>query len=507
MIAVLLDHLWQSTLFAGAVALSTLLFRRNGAGLRFWLWFAASVKFLLPFALLALVGEHLSRLFPATLPRALLAIQPAAEKWSAPAQAWVVRQAEPVHWAPLLLGGWLLGLAFLLALRLLRWARLRSLTAGALELAVAAQVPVKASASLLEPGLVGILRPVVLLPEGLLARLSEPERDSILAHEFSHLRRRDNITAAVHMLVEALFWFHPLVWLIGGRLIAERERACDESVLALGHDPEIYAGGILKVCKFCVQSPLACASGVSGSDLKQRVRTIMACEAVLPLGVAKRLLLAAMASTALALPIAAGFLGTPLAASVTRKVFAVQTRAERAVTAVVEGIARVPKTPVRAKVAAKRLPKLKLAVEAAPPPLPVSAPPAAVAAPLETPVESALASMPVSATRTETAAQPSTREALLALNPVGTGDPDAITCRLPQQLPGSRLAGPMVCQLNRVWAQLHAHRQDISPDGKMIVYGDDFQRQRAMASDCRNAFFTGGGPANLLAGSSSTYCF
>ena len=58
------------------------------------------------------------------------------------------------------------------------------------------------------------------------------------------------------MLVEALFWFYPMVWLIGARLIVERERACDESVLARGHDREVYAGGILKVCKFCLQSPL-----------------------------------------------------------------------------------------------------------------------------------------------------------------------------------------------------------------------------------------------------------
>jgi hypothetical protein len=83
MIAALLDHIWQSSLFAGAIALLTLFFRRNSAGLRFWLWFAASVKFLVPFAVLAMPGEYLSRLSPAPLPRSILAIQPAAEKLSA----------------------------------------------------------------------------------------------------------------------------------------------------------------------------------------------------------------------------------------------------------------------------------------------------------------------------------------------------------------------------------------------------------------------------------------
>ena len=72
------------------------------------------------------------------------------------------------------------------------------------------------------------------------------------------------------MLVEALFWFYPMVWLIGARLIVERERACDESVLARGHDREVYAGGILKVYKFCLQSPLACSVGMSGGNLGHR---------------------------------------------------------------------------------------------------------------------------------------------------------------------------------------------------------------------------------------------
>jgi beta-lactamase regulating signal transducer with metallopeptidase domain len=39
------------------------------------------------------------------------------------------------------------------------------------------------------------------------------------------------------MLVEAVFWFYPLVWWLGARLVDERERACDEEVVALGKDP------------------------------------------------------------------------------------------------------------------------------------------------------------------------------------------------------------------------------------------------------------------------------
>ena len=57
----------------------------------------------------------------------------------------------------------------------------------------------------------------------------------------------------------------------------------------------------------------------------------------------------------------------------------------------------------------------------------------------------------------------------LALDPRGEGAPGAITCRIPQPLPGSRLRGPLVCQTNRVWAALAAHNNVILPDGRTLV--------------------------------------
>ena len=54
----LLNHLWQSTLFAGAIGLLTLALRSNSARLRYWLWLGASVKFLIPFSLLVSLGSH-----------------------------------------------------------------------------------------------------------------------------------------------------------------------------------------------------------------------------------------------------------------------------------------------------------------------------------------------------------------------------------------------------------------------------------------------------------------
>ena len=87
----------------------------------------------------------------------------------------------------------------------------------------------------------GAFHPVLLLPEGVADQLSGTELEAIVAHEVCHWRRRDNLTASLRMVVEAIFWFYPLVWWLETRLIAERERACDEAVVAAGCDPNAYA--------------------------------------------------------------------------------------------------------------------------------------------------------------------------------------------------------------------------------------------------------------------------
>jgi bla regulator protein blaR1 len=105
----------------------------------------------------------------------------------------------------------------------------------------------------LEPAVFGVARPVLLWPAGFSERLDDAHVEAILAHELCHVRRRDNLAASLHMAVEAIFWFHPLVWWLGARLVDERERACDETVLQSGSPPQVYAESILRACEFCVR--------------------------------------------------------------------------------------------------------------------------------------------------------------------------------------------------------------------------------------------------------------
>ena len=157
----------------------------------------------------------------------------------------------------------------------------------------------------------GIFRPVLLLPEDIKERLTRQQLRAILIHEFSHVRRRDNLTAALHTLVEAAFWFHPMVWWIGARLVDERERACDEEVLRRGSEAETYAEGILNVCRWYIESPAVCAAGVTGSNLEKRIEEIMSAGRAIGLSRARKLAMAALGAAALVLPVAIGVAHAP----------------------------------------------------------------------------------------------------------------------------------------------------------------------------------------------------
>jgi hypothetical protein len=193
------------------------------------------------------------------------------------------------------------------------WAPIRSALRHATRLQLeaddgATDLVIMSSPLMPEPGVVGIQRPRLLLPEGIVEHLTPAQLRSLIAHERCHIRCHDNLVAAVHMVVEAIFWFHPVVWWIQARLVDERERACDEAVLRTGTRPQDYAEGILEVCRQSVGVRLACVAGVSGSNLRARVEAIMRSEIGRPMTPGRRWALALAAVTAVVAPVAGGAL-------------------------------------------------------------------------------------------------------------------------------------------------------------------------------------------------------
>ncbi|HEV8348022.1 MAG TPA: M56 family metallopeptidase [Vicinamibacterales bacterium] len=331
MTALLADHLWQSTLVTAVVALLTLALRRNRAQVRYALWLAASAKFLVPFSALVAIGAQIG--WRAAVPIATPQLAVVADAWDAIGQPFSgpalasTTSAFGVAVPILLLAAWIIGCAAMLLTWAARWRRLAAVVRAAVPIAegreldmlrrleTAAGIPrpiaLVASDTPLEPGVFGIWNPVLLWPRSMAEHLDDRQVEAILAHELTHVRRRDNLAAAMHMLVQALFWFHPLAWWIGARLVDERERACDAEVIRLGSEPRVYAESILKICQFYIESPLACVSGVTGSDLKKRIEQIMKNDAGATLNTWRKILVTGAAAVAIAGPVAVGMLGAP----------------------------------------------------------------------------------------------------------------------------------------------------------------------------------------------------
>ena len=317
MISELANHLWQSTLFAVAVGLLTVMCRKNHASVRYWLWFSASVKFFIPFTLLMALGDRLewaSRAPQIATPAVSATLAQVSRPFVVdPAVGFLSVQEAPrsFDWFALaIVGVWVAGTIAMTVVRFRTWRQIRAAVRASSPWAVAslpmpAGVAVRSTPGVMEPGVVGLWRPVILVPSGIEDDLTPRQLAAVLTHELCHIRRRDNATAAVHMIAEAVFWFYPLVWWIGARLLDERERACDQEVLRTCGEPQTYAEGIVNVCKRYVESPMACISGVSGSNVKNRIRDIMTNRTAVKLSVAQKAVLASVGAMVLVAPILA----------------------------------------------------------------------------------------------------------------------------------------------------------------------------------------------------------
>jgi bla regulator protein BlaR1 len=316
----IINHLWQSSCFVVLAAVLALLLRKNSAKVRHWLWLSASLKFLLPLVALVRLGSKIPwpTQGPVSIPapvftNTLAQIAEPLAPHSYAAYSAVLPPA-PMHWVPIALGMvWALGFVAIMLVRCRSWFLIRAALRASVPIELPVPIPAFIAPGAEEPGIVGFLRPVLVLPPTLLEHLTPRQLGAVLAHELCHVRRRDNLFAAIHMVVEAIFWFHPLVWWIGSRMVEERELACDEEVLRMGCEPTDYVEGILKVCRLYTESPLRCVSGVTGADVKKRLRAILAGNTARELTLGRKTVLAAIGLATFAGPLVLGMLSAPQA--------------------------------------------------------------------------------------------------------------------------------------------------------------------------------------------------
>ncbi len=126
------------------------------------------------------------------------------------------------------------------------------------------------------PMVVGVLHPTVLLP-GEHVDWSPAERDGVLLHELSHLKRRDPLGLVFSRIVVAIYWFHPFVWKVAERQKIERETACDDAVLLHGEEPHGYATFLLKIAAGRPTSwtPALCLAMSETNPVEERIDSVL----------------------------------------------------------------------------------------------------------------------------------------------------------------------------------------------------------------------------------------
>ena len=195
-------HLLYATIVWIAASLVTSI-RSASPTLKYWIWVATSVYFVLPLNALP------DRLWPAPV------------SWFTPANAaarWIDRLTFGT--SATLYVVWIAGIVVMLA-----------------RLAVRSRATMRSRG----PAVEGFFRTKIRVPEDIERNLTERELDAVLIHEDTHARRRDNLIGLVYELSVCALWFHPLVWITGSRLALYRELSCDEPVARHGRGGDLIS--------------------------------------------------------------------------------------------------------------------------------------------------------------------------------------------------------------------------------------------------------------------------
>lgn len=164
---------------------------------------------------------------------------------------------------------WVVGAVLLLGYSVVSMLRLRRRLVGWIPLE--GEKNVRLADHIPSPFVLGVIRPKIYLPSG----LSEGERDYILLHERTHIRRGDHILRALAWLALAVHWFNPLVWLAFYLAGKDMEMSCDEAVLErMGQDIRAdYSTSLLRLSQGgrLPAGPLA----FGGSGFQSRIKNVL----------------------------------------------------------------------------------------------------------------------------------------------------------------------------------------------------------------------------------------
>ncbi len=141
------------------------------------------------------------------------------------------------------------------------------------QIGVSGKVQLLLSGKVSEPITFRLFRPVILVPFSLFTGLTTAQIEVLLLHELAHIRRYDFVINLLQTLIEMLFFYHPALWWISGKIREEREHCCDDLVMAVQRNPVLYAEALtqLQAHQFLTKKRLAMSATGKKSLLSKRV--------------------------------------------------------------------------------------------------------------------------------------------------------------------------------------------------------------------------------------------
>ncbi|WP_309892083.1 M56 family metallopeptidase [Archangium sp.] len=203
--------------------------------------------------------------------------------------AWIAAWLETHR--PWLMSAWLCGVLLLSLRTVLAWRHAQALTregsrppeeAVARALArmmertrVSRPVRLLESVAVEVPTVVGLWRPLILVPASTLAGLSVSQLEAILAHELAHIRRHDYLVNLLQALVETVLFYHPAVWWLSARIREEREHCADDVAVECCGDALLYSRALATLEQLRVSVPVP-ALAANGGSLLSRIQRLLA---------------------------------------------------------------------------------------------------------------------------------------------------------------------------------------------------------------------------------------
>jgi len=248
--------------------------------------------------LLAFAGTFIC-LVPDTFTDVLVRNERSTMEWTAfPSAGWGIDPSAGLQvltrWVndhlPVLIIGWLTGMLFFGFRLVVTWShtiRLRiqaerivgfwenKLQELARDLGIRRIILLAESSRVDAPVLLGYLKPIILVPVGMISGLSPDQVETILLHELAHIRRHDFAINFAQSVIEVILFFNPFIWIISSYIRSDREQCCDDMVVNV-KSPLIYAQALHHLATAQTLGT-SFSLGVAGTKNKllQRIKRIM----------------------------------------------------------------------------------------------------------------------------------------------------------------------------------------------------------------------------------------